>query len=564
MIFGRSNTYLKRYYVLVALLVIIGMCLIYRMITLSVFRQNFLRIQGDARSLRIVQVPAYRGIITDRMGAPLAVSTPVKSLWVNPKVFDLTNKHIATFTKKLNISLPYLKKLVLANLHKEFLYIRRGMAPNKAKALTKLKIPGVGQLTEYKRYYPEGALMAHVVGLTNIDDKGQEGLELAYDSWLQGVVGKRRVVKDRLGHIVDEINSIKPAKSGKHLILSIDRRIQYMVYQALKKVALAHTISSGSVVVLDSQTSEVLAMANFPSYNPNRRPGYEDGRYRNRALTDVYELGSVIKPFAIASALDSGKYGSDSIINTSPGHIRVGGHDIKDTRDHGDLTITRILQRSSNVGIAKITLSLPPEQLYDVLTRVGFGQRTGSGYPGERSGYVSKPKRAQPLDLATLGFGYGITASALQLARAYGVFATGGKLTPITFLKRDNSKYATQVLSKSVANQMLASLETVVEAKGTGRAAKITGYRVAGKTGTARIASHKGYDKTRHVASFAGIAPVSAPRLVVVVLLVEPKTGGYYGGKIAAPLFAEVMAGALKIMNVMPDKIVAKETKKTS
>lgn len=493
-------------------------------------------------------------MIVDRQGTPLAVSTPVKSLWVNPKEFSPDKKQLLALAKLLGMPPKNLVSQIQRASSREFLYLKRQLQPALAKQIEQLKIPGLNFQQEFKRYYPETDSTAQLLGFTNIDDVGIEGLELAYQDWLMGVPGKKRVLKDRTGHIIEELGVIKEPRPGHDLVLSIDRRIQYLAYHELQNTLEKFAAKSGSVVVLDSQTGEILAAANAPSFNPNVRGRYTRESYRNKAITDIFEPGSLMKPFSIASALGSGQFTPETIIDTRPSWMIVHGHTVRDVHNYGVLDVTGVLQHSSNVGVTKMILKSPPEQLIGLLQRSGFGQRTESGYPGESDGAVVKAKDANPFVLATLGFGYNISVTALQLAKAYLIFANHGKLHPVTLLHNDTTEIGEQVLDTKTADQVLAMMEAVLGNEGTGKAARIPGYRVAGKTGTARVAGKNGYESNRHIASFAGIAPVSSPRLVVVVVIHEPSRNGYYGAAVAAPLFAQVMSGALRILDIPPDK----------
>ena len=529
--------------------------LIWRMLDLTVLHRQFLQGQGDARSLRVIDLPAHRGMIVDRQGAALAISTPVQSAWVNPKTFAPDAKQLAELCRLLGISSKGLVTAIKQFNAREFLYLHRQLPPSLAKKIEELKIPGVNFQQEFKRYYPERDSTAQLLGFTNIDDIGIEGLELAYQDWLMGVNGKKRVVKDRMGQIIEELGVIKEPRPGHDLVLSIDRRIQYLAYHELQVTMEKFAAKSGSVVVVDAQNGEILAAANSPSFNPNARGHYTLDSYRNRAITDTFEPGSVIKPFSIASALGSGLFKPNTVIDTRPSWMIVHNHTIRDIHNYGVLDVTGVLQHSSNVGVAKMVLASPPEQLIGLLQRVGFGQRTESGYPGESDGGIVNVKDANPFVLGTVSFGYGLSVTALQLAKAYLIFANQGRLIPVTLLHSNEAKVAgEQVLDKKTANQVLAMLEAVLGNEGTGRSARVPGYRVAGKTGTAQIAGKNGYEKNRHIASFVGIAPVSKPRLVVVVVIHEPTKNGYYAASVAAPLFAQVMSGALRILDVPPDQ----------
>ncbi|CAM4415718.1 MAG: Peptidoglycan D,D-transpeptidase FtsI [Legionellaceae bacterium] len=532
--------------------------LIYQMIKLTILDRPFLKGQGDALTLRIVDMPAYRGIIMDRHGNPLAISSPVHSIWLNPKEFNILASEVKVIAKLLNISVKEIKQRVEKNKNKEFIYLKRNVSPNIAEKIKALKLEGVHWQQEYHRFYPEGYMTAHLLGFTNIDDKGQEGLELAYNDWLAGIPGKKRVVKDRLGHIVSEVSILRQPKPGQNLILSIDRRIQYMAYRELEKGFERYKADSGSVIVLDIQTGEVLAMVNLPSFNPNSRMGENVSHYRNRAITDVFEPGSTIKTFSMVSALASGKYTLDSMIDTKPGWIIVDGKKVRDEHFSGIIDMATILKRSSNVGMAKITLSLPPSHLVNVLRQVGFGQSTNSGFPGESSGMLIEPNPKRLFSLATLSFGYGMTSTLLQLAQAYNVLANKGIKKPISLFKLSHTPTGEQVISPKVAQAVMSMLETVLEKGGTAPLARVEGFRVAGKTGTARLVGNTGYIKNRHNATFLGIAPVSNPKLLVAVYLHDlPGLAGmeYFGGYTAGPIFSKIMGNSLRLLNISPDDL---------
>lgn len=541
-----------RFYFIVALLIVAGLCIVWRLFDLNVLQRSFLLKQSDARSVRDIQIPAYRGMITDRTGSPLAISSPVDAVWVNPKDYK------ATYAQELNLAkdlgLPF--KYVARHTHDKrrgFVYLKRQNSPFVAQEVKDLAIPGVYLQREYKRFYPEGEVTAHVVGLTNIDDQGQEGLELAYQKWLSGQPGEREVIRDRKGHIIRNIAILKQPLQGHDLALSIDHRIQYIAYSVLKQAVAEYHAKSGSIVVLNDKTGEVLAMANAPSYNPNDRPKDHDGRYRNRAVTDMFEPGSVIKPFNIALALQSGRYTPDSVIDTSPGRMRIGNLVVKDDGlDYGRIDLTTVLQKSSNIGAAKILMSLPAKSYWDLLHRFGFGEITHSGFPGETPGRFVPQNKWYPTVVATLAYGYGIAVTTLQLAHAYGVLANHGVSEPVSLVKLDAVPQGTQVVSQDVAHEVVTMLEAVVERGGTGLHASIPHYRVAGKTGTAYISNGHGYDKHRYISSFVGMAPASDPQLVVAVVLKEPH-GQHFGGLVSAPVFAKVMAASLRILDIAPD-----------
>lgn len=549
----KKNGHLARLVIISCFFVAILGALAWRALDLTVLDRPFLKGQGDARSLRVQDIPAYRGMITDREGTPLAISTPVLSVWVNPKEFVATPIQMKSLARLLGVSSSSLRFKIKSMAGREFLYIQRQLPPSLASQVAALEIAGLNFQQEFKRYYPEADSTAQLLGFTNIDDMGIEGLELAFQEWLMGLPGKKSVVKDRTGRIIEELAILKEPRSGHDLVLSIDRRIQYFAYHELKNTLDKFAAKSGSIVVVDTQSGEILATANYPSFNPNARGRYTRDSYRNKAITDTFEPGSVIKPFSIASALGSGLFTPETIIDTRPSWMVVHGHTVRDGHNYGILNVTGVLEHSSNVGVTKMVLQSPPEQLLGLLQRSGFGQRTESGYPGESDGSVVKAKNANPFVLATVSFGYGLSVTALQLAKAYMIFANQGKLLPVTLLHSENHEQGEQVLDIKTAQQVMAMMESVM-VDGTGKAARVPGYRVAGKTGTSRIAGKKGYEENRHIASFVGIAPVSNPRLAVVVVIHEPTKNGYYGAAVAAPLFAQVMSQALRTLNVQPDK----------
>lgn len=528
--------------------------LIARMVDLTILHRQFLQGQGDARSLRIIDIPAHRGMITDRNGTPLAASTPVESLWLNPKEFAPDAAQLKILADFLHVSAKTLVKKVIQAKNREFIYLKRQIPPNAVKKILALKIPGLNVQEEFKRYYPEGDSVSQVLGFTNIDDQGIEGLELVYQNWLMGVVGKRRVLKDRTGQIIEDLGMIKAPRPGNELRLSIDRHLQYLAYSALMNTLDEYAAKSGTVVVVDTRNGEILAMANGPSYNPNARGLYSHDSYRNRAVTDTFEPGSVIKPFSIASALESGLFTPETIIDTNPGWMSVHGRAVRDIHNYGVLDVSGVLLHSSNIGVTKMVLASPPELLIGLLQRAGFGQRTETAYPGESEGTMIRVKDANAFVHATLSFGYGMSATPLQLIKAYLVFANQGNLIPITLLHNDRPAPPIPVMKAKTAEQVLTMMEAVLNGEGgTGRTARVAGYRVAGKTGTSRIAGKNGYQEKRYIASFVGIAPVSNPRLAVAVIIHEPSRKGYYAAAVAAPLFSKVMGDALRLLDIPPD-----------
>lgn len=549
----RTASYIAwRFYIVnVVILLLVG-GLIVRLVYLSVFNQNFLLDKSNARILRTINTPAFRGMITDREGYPLAISTSVYSIWVDPKEYSSSEK-LPALSHLIEIKPNILNNAINKNKDREFLYLKRGVSPELAFAIKKLSIPGIHLHEEFKRFYPEGEVTAHLVGFTNIDDKGAEGLELSYDSWLRGTAGKKKVIKDRLGREISEVQAYQNQKTGNNLVLSIDRRIQYLAYRELMKGVDINLASSGSVVVLNVKTGEILAMVNQPSYNPNKHNIQKKENLRNRAVTDLFEPGSTMKAFSVAVALNSGLFTPNTVIDTNPGWLRVGHNLIRDEHFKGALTVTQVLQVSSDVGVSKMILQLPSNALPNMLHQMGFGDPTGVGFPGERSGQLASHKVWKPIELATLSFGYGISITALQLARAYATLANNGVAVPLTLLKRDDIPQGKQVIDKKLAKQMVSILEAVLDKGGTAQKARVPGFHVSGKTGTAWVASAHGYDKHRYTSSFVGIAPSTNPQLVVAVVIHEPRGKVYYGGDVSAPVFEKIMEGTLRILDIPPD-----------
>ncbi len=531
--------------------------LTWRAADLQILDSEFLQQQGTARHLRTSVLPAHRGVITDRNKEPLAISTPVDSVWAVPKhVLAEGHEAVDQLAGLLHTDAQKLALRLQANDSKQFLYLRRRMVPSEAADILALGIKGVHTQREYRRYYPAGEVTAHLVGFTNIDDKGQEALELAYDDWLEGIPGKKRVLKDRMGRPVKNVELINEPEPGKHLGLSIDKRIQYLAYRELKSAVVEHRARGGSVVVLDANSGEVLALVNSPSFNPNNRRGLQPIKLRNKAVVDTFEPGSTIKPFTVLAGLESGKYVPSTTINTSPGLYRVSGHTISDVRNYGTIDLNTIIKKSSNIGVAKIALSLEKEQLARVLEGAGFGESSGSGFPGESAGRMRSYNQWRRLDVATLAFGYGITVTPLQLARAYAVLATGGVRYPVTLLSDGKEKHTIEgrrVFDARATHQVVKMMEGVIKKGGTATKAAVEHYRVAGKTGTVKKSVSGGYADDRYVAVFAGITPVEGRSLVTVVMIDEPRGDQYYGGLVAAPVFSKVMTGALRLLNIPPD-----------
>jgi cell division protein FtsI (penicillin-binding protein 3) len=529
--------------------------LVFRAVDLQVLDRDFLQGQGDARHLRVVSMPTHRGMILDRQGEPLAVSTPVQSVWVNPQELITAREQLPQLANLLGLDMDFIQRTLASRAGREFVYLRRHISPDLATEVQALRMPGVFLQQEYRRYYPAGEVMAHVLGFTNIDDEGQEGLELAFGEWLRGEPGAKRVIKDGRRNIVETVESIRLPQPGRDLRISIDRRIQFLAYRELKAAVQQHGARSGSVVILDVQRGEVLAMVNQPSYNPNNRDQRRSDHFRNRAVTDVFEPGSTVKPFTVAAALEAGRYQPHTLIDTSPGYMTVGRNTVKDIRNFGPMDVTGVMRKSSNVGVVKMALSMPPKTLWSMLSAVGFGSTTGSGFPGEVAGLLVNHPRWRDIELATLAFGYGMSVTPLQLAEAYSVIANDGLLRPVSFLQQEQVPAGQRVMSARVAREVRTMMEEVLGPEGTAPLARVTGYRVAGKTGTVKKAVAGGYAEKRYQALFAGIAPASQPRLAMVVVIDEPSRDVYYGGAVAAPVFSRVMTGALRLMNIPPDDI---------
>ena len=538
---------------LVGMLALFALALLVRSLQLQVFDQQFLAEQGDMRYARVAKIQAHRGAILDRFGEPLAVSSPVDTVWVNPPELAQATDEIPRLARALKRDPQWLAQRVTSNLDREFLYVARHMDPAEAARIKALGVPGVYLLREYRRYYPNGEVTGHLLGFTNLDEAGQEGLELAYDQSLAGLDGSKRVIQDGHGRIVQNVESIRAPRPGEDLYTSLDLRIQYLAYRELKAAIRTYRARAGSAIVIDVDTGEVLAMVNQPSFNPNDRAQYEVGRYRNRAATDIFEPGSSIKPFVVAAALSSGRYRTDSMIDTTP--FKVGIKTIQDKHDLGIIDIGQVLSRSSNVGIAKIALSLEPGHLSHTLHAFGFGEVTASGFPGESAGLLSSAEHWRPIGIATMSYGYGLSVTPLQLAQAYTTVGALGLQRPITFRRVQVPAHAPRALSEKVSRDLLGLLQHTVQQGGTGTKAAVPGYRVAGKTGTAWKATAGGYSTDKYLAVFAGVVPATRPRLAAVVMIDEPGGALYYGGDVAAPVFSAVMAGALRLMSVAPDDL---------
>ncbi|MFT4607945.1 MAG: cell division protein FtsI (penicillin-binding protein 3) [Urechidicola sp.] len=548
----------RHYFVLFVLLCLMA-GLVGRALYLQIVEKEFLASQGGQRQIRTIETPAYRGAILDRFGTPLAISTPVDSIWVNPSEILQNLPALKKVTRQLSINYSNTVDTLRRKANKEFIYLKRQIEPELASQVS-IGIDGVYTQREYHRYYPAGEVVGHLVGFTDIDDNGQEGLELVYDSWLKAKPGARRVIRNRKGAVIEEINQVSAAQSGKDIYSSIDMRLQYIAYRSLTRAIKYHAAKSGSAVLLDARTGEVLAMVNQPSYNPNQAKKQTSGRRRNRALTDVFEPGSTIKPFTLAAAIDRGLYSQKSVIDTSPGWYKVSGHPIKDFRNYGVLDLASVLRKSSNVGASRIALSMKEEELWQSFSAYGFGEPPGVSFPGESSGYFRHFSDWQKLDHAVMGFGYGLSVSITQLARAYAMIANQGRHVDVSLIRKEpepdiENRVERHVMSAKTAKIVLEMMEQVVGPKGTAQLAAVPGYRVGGKTGTAKKSTSGGYDKDNYLSVFAGVAPISDPRLVMAVIVDEPTQNGYYGGTVAAPVFQEVMSNALRILDIAPDDI---------
>ena len=529
-----------------------------RILYLQLVDKDFLAEQADDRHIRTVQIPAHRGSLTDRYGEPLAVSTPVDTIYANPKELKSALDRLGELAAALEQDDEWLARRITSNFEREFVYLARRVAPAKAQRVLELGLPGVGTVREYRRYYPAAEVTGHVVGFTDVDDQGQEGLEAEFDHWLKGEAGSKRVMQNRRGEVFDDVELLQDARPGRDLRTSIDLRLQYLAYRELKAVVTDSGARWGSVVVLDPRTGEVLAMVNQPSQNPNAdRSEYRPENYRNRAVTDLFEPGSSFKPLVMAAALETGAYGPRTPIDSS-GAISIDNRIItEEGGDLGRITLTKVLAKSSNVGAARVALSLPPQTISDTLTRFGIGRLTDSAFPGETPGALADPKHWRTVQQVTLSYGYGVSVTALQLARAYGAIAADGLLRPVSLLRLDEAPPGERVISAHTAADLTSMLEAVVAPDGTGYRAAVRNFHVAGKTGTTQKAGVGGYDDDRHGAVFAGFAPATDPRLVVVVMIDEPQGDAYHGGDIAAPVFANIVSGALRVLAVPPDALPA-------
>ena len=548
-----------RFRVVIALLALMVGAIAWRIIDLQVVDRDFLKGQGDARSLRHIPIPAHRGLITDRNGEPLAVSTPVTTLWANPKEMQGSKERWPELARALGQDPRQLTERLTQLANKEFIYLVRGLTPEQGQQVLDLKVPGVYGMEEFRRFYPAGDVTAHMVGFTDLDDHGREGVELAYDEWLAGVPGKRQVIKDRRGRLIKDVQVTKNAKAGKTLALSIDLRLQYLATRELRNAIAEQEAKAGSLVIMDVKTGEVLAMVNQPTYNPNNRRSMFPSAMRNRAIIDVFEPGSTVKPLSMSAALESGRWKPTDKVEVYPGSLQIGRYTIKDvSRSEGPiLDLTGILINSSNVGMSKVAFDIGGEAIYRVMSQLGLGQYTGLGFPGERVGNLPNHREWRKAETATLSYGYGLSVTALQLVHAYAALANDGKMVPLSILKLDKEPEATQVVPKATAETIQGMLQQVIEAPRGVYRAQVPFYHVAGKSGTARKATvgSKGYTENAYRSLFAGFGPMSDPRYAIVVVIDEPSKGGYFGGLVSAPVFSKVMSGTLRLLNVPPDNL---------
>ncbi|MBL79012.1 MAG: cell division protein [Nitrosomonadaceae bacterium] len=544
--------------VLIALFLLSFLGLIGRAVYLQGMHNEILQKRGESRSSRVVEMPAHRGMITDRHGEPLAISTPVKSLWANPAGVHATNSQLRKLAELAEVNVAEIRKKI-SNKKRDFVYLKRHLSPDVADKIVDLGIPGIFFDPEFKRYYPQREITAQMLGFTNVDDNGQEGIELGWQEILAGKAGSRRVIKDRKGRIVEDIEIILTPRPGKDLVLSLDSKIQYRAYRELKHAMDLNKAKAGEIVVLDPQTGEVLALVNLPAYNPNNKTGRSGGKSRNRVLTDIFEPGSTMKPFTVAAALEAGKIKPDTEFDTAPGFITIGRNTIRDSHVEGVLTVEQVIKKSSNVGTVQIALKLPAQTMWETFNRSGFGSYTGSGFPGEVKGKLRPYQKWRSIEQATMSYGMGISVNLLQLARAYTLFSAEGKLKPVSLLRVDKPPVGKQIISRKTALSVSKMLEMAVAKGGTATLAQIKGYRVAGKTGTAhKVKDGGGYARDKYISSFVGYAPASNPRLIIAVMLDEPSAGKYFGGQVAAPVFSRVMADSLRNLNVPHDAPIDK------
>ncbi|MGE4498808.1 MAG: peptidoglycan D,D-transpeptidase FtsI family protein [Hydrogenovibrio sp.] len=582
----QSNTRIRRDWIIYGLIVLLFSAIFAKAFHVQILEADFLQSEGNKRQIRSLEIPAPRGEIYDRNGKVLALSTPIDSIWVDPKILsfyldpvqqqaqllkeNLTTQQVAKrkalidakylayqqMLKLLNVSEETFTRQVLAKKNRRFMYVERGVLPELSAQIEDLDVPGLYVQNQYKRYYPAGEVVGHLIGFTNIDDTGIAGIEKTYDDWLSGHAGKKQIIKDRAGRVIEFVKDIEPAEPGQPLVLSIDEDLQFFLYHALKKAFIRHQAQSIMSVILDAQTGEVLAMVSLPGFNPNDRSQLTGNRLRNRVIADRIEPGSTVKPFIVAKALDLGVLHLDDEIDTRPGSLRIQGQRITDTRNHGVITPGEVIKLSSNVGASKIAFKMTPQQEWQMYHDVGFGQDLGLFLPGETLGFIRPATEWQKIDQASASFGYGFNINLMQLAQAYLIFANEGKIKPVSLLKLNKVPEGTQVVSKESAQAVLGMMEKVAARKGTAPQANIEGYRVAGKTGTVHRTKIGGYEQNKYISLFAGIVPVSNPKYIMVTAINEPSRGIYYGGKVAAPVFHEVMQEALRLNNIPPDEVL--------
>ena len=548
-----------RFRVVLALLALLVGAIACQIVYLQVIDHDFLKGQGDARSLRHIPIPAHRGLITDRNGEPLAVSTPVTTLWANAKEMQVAKDRWPALAHALGQDPKVLTARLEQQANKEFIYLVRGLTPEQGQVVLDLKVPGVYGIEEFRRFYPAGEVTAHMVGFTDIDDKGREGVELAYDEWLAGVPGKRQVIKDRRGRLIKDVQVTKNAKAGKTLALSIDLRLQYLANRELRNALVENGAKAGSLVIMDVKTGEILAMVNQPTYNPNNRRNLQPAMMRNRAMIDVFEPGSTVKPISMSAALETGRWKPTDKVEVYPGTLQLGKYTIRDvSRTEGPvLDLTGILINSSNVGMSKVAFDIGGETIYHLAQKIGLGQPTGLDFPGERVGNLPNYREWRKAETATLSYGYGLSVTAIQLAHAFSVLANNGRMVPLSLIHVDEAPKATQVIPENVAKTMQGMLQQVIEAPRGVFRAQVPAYHVAGKSGTARKTSvgTKGYAENSYRSLFAGFGPMSDPRYAIVVVIDEPSKAGYFGGLVSAPVFSKVMSGTLRLMNITPDNL---------
>jgi cell division protein FtsI (penicillin-binding protein 3) len=549
----QSKQFRGRAMLVLGVLVLGGCGIVARAIDLQVLKHGFLAEQGAERYMRTARIPAHRGAIVDRFGEPLAVSTPVDTIWANPQELANAPEQFERLAKAINRDKAWLTRRVTSNLESQYLVLAKQLQPDEAARIKAMRIPGIYTEREYRRYYPAGEVTGHLLGFTGAEDQGQEGLELAFEQKLGGEDGSKRVIQDRLGRFVENVDSIRAPRPGEELATSIDLRIQYLAYRELKGAMREFQAKSGSVVVVDVKTGEVLAMVNMPSFNPNDRAQFDVSRYRNRAATDIFEPGSTMKPFIVATALASGKLRPDTMIDTNPGFVKVGVKVIEDKHNLGVIDPAMILAKSSNVGMTHIALGLDRSAIWNTLNGLGFGQVSATGFPGESAGLLSHYSHWRDITVATIAYGYAVSVTPLQLAQAYAALGAWGEKRPLTFTKLDQPPAGERVLDAQACRDVVHMLESVVSTDGTGIRATVAGYRVAGKTGTAWKSNAGGYSTDKYMAVFAGLVPATNPRLAAVVVIDEPSGGKFYGGDVAAPVFSSVVGGALRLLAVPPD-----------